>query len=99
MMNMRSIDPETGVPTSNKDGKHWASFWNHAQKKTRHPITAIYGHYAAAGLDLRQYSMGLDTNCNRAGKLTALVIDSSKEVGKIVQVDCKKLADKAVDEE
>jgi hypothetical protein len=100
-MNMRSIDPETGIPTSEKSRNkhHWATYWNRVQKKLHHPTTVVYGHYAKAGLDIRKYTMGLDSDCNRGGRLSALVVDSTKQRGEVVQVDCRKLADKEVDEE
>ncbi|RPA82002.1 Metallo-dependent phosphatase [Ascobolus immersus RN42] len=97
VMNMRSIDPTTGTPTSEKSSNkhHWATYWNNAQRHVRNPITVVYGHYASYGLDVRRWSFGLDSDCNRGGKLSAWVVDASKRGGTIVQVDCKKLADKS----
>ncbi|TDL26317.1 Metallo-dependent phosphatase [Rickenella mellea] len=39
-----------------------------------HPSTIVYGHAAARGLDIKRWSMGLDTGCVYQRKLTALII-------------------------
>lgn len=38
------------------------------------PSTVIYGHAASRGLDVKRYSMGLDTGCLYGQRLTALVV-------------------------
>jgi hypothetical protein len=49
-----------------------------------------YGHYAAKGLDLRPLSKGLDSNCARGGKLTALVASTRTDEPEVVSVKCRK---------
>jgi hypothetical protein len=51
--------------------------------------TVIYGHYAKQGLNIREYTKGLDSGCVKGGKLTALVIEDGGKQS-IVQVSCHK---------
>jgi hypothetical protein len=91
VMNMRTIDLETRVPTELRVGEPWYNVWNHYQKATKKSvaerITVIYGHDAKGGLNIKKYTKGLDSGCVGGGKLTALVID---EKGKetVVSVGC-----------
>ncbi len=74
----------------NGDAKHanFSQVWNHFQAHSPQKKTVIYGHDSKRGLNLRTYSRGLDTNCVRGGKLTALVInENGKE--KTYSVNCK----------
>lgn len=52
-------------------------------------MTVIYGHYAKQGLNIREYTKGLDSGCVKGGKLTALVIEDGGKQS-IVQVRCHK---------
>lgn len=51
-----------------------------------------YGHFAAAGLDIRPHSKGLDSDCSRGGKLSALVLSNLKPKEEIFSVDCRKMS-------
>lgn len=42
-----------------------------------HPTTIVYGHAASRGLDVKRWSMGLDTGCLYGQQLTALVLNNS----------------------
>lgn len=42
-----------------------------------HPSTVVYGHSAARGLDVKRWTIGLDTGCIKKRRLTALVLGSS----------------------
>ncbi|KAI5867844.1 Metallo-dependent phosphatase-like protein [Durotheca rogersii] len=44
--------------------------------------TVVYGHDARAGLRVRRYAFGLDSNCARGGALTALVFEAAEEGGR-----------------
>jgi hypothetical protein len=44
-----------------------------------YPSTVIYGHAAKRGLDLKRWSIGLDTGCVYGEKLTALVIGGTED--------------------
>ncbi|KAF8457515.1 Metallo-dependent phosphatase-like protein [Terfezia claveryi] len=54
--------------------------------------TVVYGHYAAKGLDIRKWTKGLDSNCVRGGRLSALVVKKEKGevVMDVVSVKCKE---------
>ncbi|KAG2070740.1 Metallo-dependent phosphatase [Suillus decipiens] len=41
------------------------------------PLTVVYGHAAARGLDVKRWSIGLDTGCGYGRNLSALVLDAS----------------------
>lgn len=89
-MNMRTIDLDTRVPSSNHESFHWEKLWNYRQKKlpAAERVTVVYGHDARRGKNIKKYSKGLDSSCVRGGQLTALVIDASGKQ-KYVQVECK----------
>ncbi|KAG2354541.1 Metallo-dependent phosphatase-like protein [Suillus spraguei] len=42
-----------------------------------YPSTVVYGHAAARGLDVKRWSIGLDTGCSYGRNLSALVLDAS----------------------
>ncbi|EDU42528.1 serine threonine protein phosphatase [Pyrenophora tritici-repentis] len=91
VMNMRSIDLKTRIPSSKHGGTPWEKFWNHRQEKMKHgeTTTVVYGHNRKKGLNLHEYSWGLDTGCASGGKLTAAVVDGKGE-RRIVHVKCGK---------
>lgn len=45
-----------------------------------HPATVVYGHAASRGLDIKRWSMGLDTGCLYGRELTALVLSNATKV-------------------
>ena len=59
---------------------------------TEKGVTVVYGHYAAKGLDIREWTKGLDSNCVRGGRLSALVVKKEKGevVMEVVSVKCKE---------
>lgn len=59
-----------------------------AQSAKEKHTTIVYGHDAPRGLQLKQYSKGIDTGCVKGGKLTALVLDDAGK-WQTVQVQCK----------
>lgn len=54
--------------------------------------TILYGHDAKTGLMIKKYSKGLDSDCVKGGKLTALVIEADHHGGpakqSLVHVKC-----------
>jgi len=91
VMNMRTIDLKTRIPSSKHDGTPWEKFWNHEQKKLKHEerMTVVYGHNRKKGLNVHKYSYGLDTGCVSGGKLTALVVDGEGKT-ELAHVKCGK---------
>ncbi|KAF2126294.1 Metallo-dependent phosphatase [Dothidotthia symphoricarpi CBS 119687] len=93
VMNMRTIDPKTHIPSSKHTGTPWEKFWNHRQAKVHghgHEHTSIvYGHNRKRGLNLQEYTYGLDSGCVSGGHLTALVVDGHGKT-EVVQVKCKR---------
>lgn len=103
VMNMRTIDLETHVPSKQRDGMPWSKLWNKHQhllapkkksadsenkKDSVKHTTVIYGHDAKRGLQIKKYSKGLDTGCITGGRLTALVMSEGGEQ-KLYSVKCK----------
>jgi len=112
LMNMRTIDPVTHQPSASREGGvHWATLWNKEQQKQYKKegygseekggighmmTTVIYGHDARRGLEIKRFTRGLDSNCVRGGRLTALLLDGGGKNGvseQIVSVKCKKWHD------
>jgi len=75
------------------DGKPWFPLWNEEQvtRPKNERFEVFYGHDASKGLQLDRYSKGLDTKCQRGGKLSAYVV-RVKHNGRVkedlVQIDC-----------
>ena len=46
-----------------------------------YPATVVYGHAATRGLDIKRWSVGIDTGCLYGGKLTALVLRNGTASG------------------
>ena len=89
VMNMRTIDLKTRIPSSKHAGTPWEKFWNHQQKKkhSHERMSVVYGHNRKRGLNLQEFTFGLDSGCVSGDKLTALVVDH-KGTTEIVQVKC-----------
>lgn len=81
-----SENPDDGIP--------WFGKWNDEQsrRKKENRLEVFYGHDASKGLQLHRYSKGLDTKCQRGGKLSAYVVtvaDDGHYHEELVQIDCK----------
>lgn len=89
VMNMRTIDLKTRIPSSKHSGTPWEKLWNRHQGKLRKQERAsvVYGHNRKRGLNIKDYSYGLDTGCVSGGRLTALVVDGNGEK-ELVHVKC-----------
>lgn len=91
VMNMRTINLKTRIPSSKHDGTPWEKFWNHEQKKkSEHDrLSVVYGHNRKRGLNLQEFTFGLDSGCVNGDRLTALVVDHKGKT-EIVQVKCHR---------
>ena len=97
-LEMRSlIGPFYNETTSDPDApfaKSWSKIYNSKHGKAPANHVVYYGHDAGRGLKLKEYTKGLDSGCDKGGKLTAAVISSIKKKGKvkleeeIVQIGC-----------
>lgn len=106
VMNMRTIDLRTRVPSEAHRGLCWSKLYNKfmrhitplisAEKKNNHPAleptTVVYGHDSRRGLQIEPYTKGVDTGCVRGGRLSAFVIEGGGEKIKtrVVSVSCKR---------
>ena len=94
VMEMRTVDLDTHVPSASSKGTPWFRLWNRYQDllPASERATVIYGHDSRRGLQLKSYTKGIDTGCVRGGKLTALVLTGVQRPGKdleVVSVPCK----------
>jgi len=75
------------IPTSGfEDGKWWVEVWNQQQeeKAKSERMTVVYGHDSKRKLQIKGYSIGLDSGCVNGKKMTALVLqpkDGGKGMG------------------
>ncbi|KAL8857651.1 MAG: hypothetical protein Q9178_005816 [Gyalolechia marmorata] len=94
IMNMKSVDLKTHVPSRDPKGTPWFKLWNAYQGilPTQDRSTVIYGHDAKRGLQMNKYTKGLDTGCVEGGKLTALVVtiaNAKESIEETMSVKCK----------
>ncbi|EGV65686.1 metallophosphatase [Yamadazyma tenuis] len=69
----------------------WSKVWNKKQKRSSTSSVVYYGHDARRGLNLKPYSRGLDTGCDRGEQLSALVIwNEADATGGIDQIVYKE---------
>lgn len=92
VMNMRTIDLVSRVPSELRLFEPWEKIWGHSMGHV-HPLeqrsVVVYGHDSKRGLNVKKYSKGLDSGCVKGGKLTALMVDGwGRE--RVVAVKCKK---------
>lgn len=77
VMTMRSLlKPDYKKASETSEGRQWSKVWNTEQlaKPVHKRVSVFYGHDARHGLNVRDYTFGIDSNCVGGGKLTAMVI-------------------------
>jgi hypothetical protein len=92
VMNMRDIDRNLR-PTSSKlskdpenEAQHWAKVYTtYALKYNNQSAIVYYGHDASRGLDISDFTVGLDTGCVYGRKLSMMEIKTKS----LTQVDCE----------
>ncbi|KAK7033157.1 phosphoric monoester hydrolase [Favolaschia claudopus] len=77
----RSKHGEPWANLWNRDMSLCAGFDGHLTRSSKtktplscYPATVVYGHAAARGLDIKRWSVGLDSGCVAKGRLSALVL-------------------------
>ena len=90
VMNIRTIE-EDGIGTKEKTGMEWSDVWNLSQENNNSTFPPeyrkiYYGHAAGNGLQLKNYTFGVDTGCVHGRQLTALEI----KTGQLTQVKCQQ---------
>jgi bis(5'-nucleosyl)-tetraphosphatase (symmetrical) len=84
-----------GLPSEGRKGRSWSKVWNEVQSDLpeKQRMTVVYGHDAKTGLNVQEYTFGLDSGCVRGNQLSALVFAPDKHGRirhEIVSVECKK---------
>jgi hypothetical protein len=80
---------------------HWARLWNHFQKmlpefkewNNEERRVVVYGHDSKRGLEVKEWSKGLDSGCVSGGRLTALVVGDGGRKDELVSVKCRDYTD------
>ena len=75
--------PAKDWPEPARPFRPWYEHWLASRDERR---TLVYGHWARAGLVVRQHLRGLDSGCVWGGKLTAWIAEEDR----IVQVDAAR---------
>jgi hypothetical protein len=89
VMNMRDIDSNNNPTPESGVGTQWSTKWNSAQSQlTVNNTNIYYGHDAGRGLNLKDYTFGLDSGCVYGDKLTAIEMKTHA----LKQVQCAKYA-------
>ena len=93
VMHLRSLVAENGIFRASEDAGEdgWAADWERAQEELEESQrrTVIFGHDARRGLQVRKYSVGLDTGCVYGNQLSALVLTITEDgiMHRVVQVE------------
>ncbi|KAM0753322.1 hypothetical protein T439DRAFT_195556 [Meredithblackwellia eburnea MCA 4105] len=85
MLNMRGLKRKNKawLPISSKSGRAWhqiwTDFWDQCKKDddSCESINLLYGHWASDGLQVKDYSIGLDSGCAKGNRLSAFVFTPS----------------------
>ncbi|KAG2186109.1 hypothetical protein INT43_002547, partial [Umbelopsis isabellina] len=86
VLNVRDINTNGILIASDKIGDPWSNEWNAAQTNGS-AKNIYYGHAAGRGLNLQQYTFGVDTGCVHGKQLTAIELHSHN----LTQVNCTQI--------
>jgi hypothetical protein len=95
VMNMRTLDARTRVPSERHKGLNWTKLWNawqaHLERRGEETMTVLYGHDSRRGLVIEEWTKGLDSGCLKGGRLSAFVIEGGhkKIRTEVVSVKCR----------
>lgn len=81
------LPPEYVIPTddsSTPQSVSWSKMWKEHQGEL--PVKVFYGHDAKRGLNVKKFSVGLDSSCVYGGQLSCAVLEDGAQ--SIIQVDC-----------
>lgn len=89
MLEMRNVKAGRKATKSKNKGHPWYSMWNEVMtvydqfsekndEKPRDAFSVVYGHWAAKGLKIKPWSIGLDSGCVYGRGLSALVIGQDR---------------------
>lgn len=91
LVNVRNILKDGTPSRKKKKGEGWAQIFNdfHSKrvKQGEPDFLMVYGHDAGRSLNVKQWSIGLDTGCVYGRKLSAYVV----ETGAVYSINCPDL--------
>ncbi|RCK66399.1 hypothetical protein Cantr_02110 [Candida viswanathii] len=91
VLEMRSLEGKRHTkPTPDKGGKSWSKVYNSMKGEAPADHVVYYGHDASRGLNLKKFTKGMDSGCDKGGSLSAMVISKKgkKLVEEVVLVSC-----------
>jgi hypothetical protein len=70
------------IPIDTNEGRWWVEAWNEVEKAKPESerLTLIYGHDSKRGIQIYDYSKGLDSRCVDGGSLTAMILEPEDDV-------------------
>lgn len=80
VMTMRTLlPPDFKIACEDRDGSPWANQWNQHQRHlpADERRVVFYGHDAHQGLNLNEFSKGLDTACVKGRQLTSIIVTAN----------------------
>lgn len=88
LVNIRNV-LDDGTPSRKKSqGEGWSKAFNDLHdKRSKRDFLVVYGHDAGRSLNVRKWSIGLDTGCVYGRELTGYVV----ETGEIHSVPCPRV--------
>ncbi len=94
VMNMRDIDKNNKTSIESGVGIQWSQEFTEYQKMLTVDNTRVfYGHDSSRGLNLREYTYGVDTGCVYGNELTAINVRTHE----LTQVKCPTYVKKGED--
>jgi hypothetical protein len=94
MRSLQSSDSRALQPSEEEGEEGWAAVWERTQEELPESERSmvVFGHDAKRRLQIRKYSIGLDTGCVYGDQLSALVVTATEDGvdHQIVQVESSK---------
>ncbi|KAG0305415.1 hypothetical protein BGZ98_004184 [Dissophora globulifera] len=90
LINVRNLLKDGTPSRKKKKGQGWAKAFNklHSRRSpAKRDFLVVYGHDAGRGLNIRKWSIGIDTGCVYGRELTGYIV----ETGMILSVPCSKI--------
>ncbi|KAG0199120.1 hypothetical protein BGX28_007547 [Mortierella sp. GBA30] len=87
LVNIRNILKDGTPYRKKKKGDGWAQVFNDKHSKVGADFLLVYGHDAGRSLNVKKWSIGLDSGCVYGRSLSGYVV----ETGQVYTVDCPKL--------
>lgn len=70
------------IPIATNEGRWWVESWNEVEraKPEEERLTLIYGHDSNRGVQIKDFSKGLDSRCVNGVTMTAMIVEPDDEI-------------------